>query len=143
MKKYFIEECKCGISRGGVACGPVGGAVIAAAKYTVDGNTKWLTNVEFDGFPGFYLTEESIFEKVVEDDLDEEELTNSFIEEFDGVALKGDYDEIVNSMKKNEENPANALIKFLIALTCCEEDQVETLINIGTGEYAEEIVVQE
>ena len=33
MKRYFIEDAQCGITEGGMACGPVGGNVVATVRF--------------------------------------------------------------------------------------------------------------
>ena len=142
MGKYFIEECKCGVSCGGVACGPVEGSVNAAVKFTADGESKWLTNSEFTGIPNFCITEDSVFERFMENDISEEfanYLEDKFVSEFENIHLAGEYEDIVASLHENEENPAAALVRFVIALTRCENDEVEGLINKGRGHFAEEI----
>ena len=144
MSKYFINECKCGISKGGMGCGPIDGIVNAAVKFTVDGKTLWLINSEVVGLPNFYITTESIFERFMEDDFSEEFgeiIEKNYIKEFDGISLDGYYLGIVESLKENEKNPAAALIKFVIALTRCEYMSEEELIKMGTGHYAEEIEI--
>ena len=87
-KKYFIEDAKCGVTEGGFACGPVPGNVVTTVKYTADGETNWLTNIEVDGIPNFYITKEDVFDKAMQDDPDDEEfwdfMNDSFVNEFDG-----------------------------------------------------------
>lgn len=142
MGKYFIEECKCGVSHGGIACGPVEGSVNAAVRFTVGEETKWLTNSEFTGIPNFYITEESVFERFMGNDISEEfadYLKDKYVSEFDNIHLAGEYDEIITSLKENEENPSAALIRFVIALTRCDHDEVAELISKGTGHFVEEI----
>ena len=40
MEKYLIEEAKCGITDGGMACGPVAGTVVAEVKFKKGRKTK-------------------------------------------------------------------------------------------------------
>ena len=144
MGKYFINKCLCGESQGGMSCGPVEGTVNATVKFTVDGKTKWLTNSEIVGLPNFYITTDSIFERLIEDDLSEEfieYLQKSYITEFDGISLDGYYADIIEVLKENEESSAAALIKFLIAVNHCEYTDEEELIKMGTGHYVEEIEI--
>lgn len=142
MSRIYIAECKCGVSKGGFACGPVEGSVNAAVKFTVDGVSKWLTNSEFTGIPNFYLTDESVFERFMDDDLTDEfgeYLDPHYLKEFEGIFLAGEYDMIVKSLEENENNPASALIRFVIALTRCDNEEIESLIRMGTGHYVEEL----
>ena len=59
MKRYVIENASCGITEGGVACGPVFGSVVATIKIKND-KTQYLSLVEVQGFPNFYLTSLSV-----------------------------------------------------------------------------------
>ena len=141
-KKYFIEDAKCGVTEGGIACGPVPGDVVATVKYTADGETNWFTNIEYDGIASFYLTKEDIFDKAMKDDSDDKEfwdfMNDSSIEEFEGISL-GDYPYVVDGLNENLNNNASALIKYLIILTKCSNEDIEKVIADGKGRYAEDL----
>ena len=114
MQSRILVECvKCGVSEGGVACGPVEGAVNSTVKYTRDGETKWLTNSEFTGIPNFYLTDEDVFDRLMDQNLDDEEfvalMEASHIEEFEGIKLYDNYDEIEEAIDKAEDLAATLL----------------------------------
>ena len=34
MKRYLIEDAKCGLTEGGMACGPVSGNAVVSVKYS-------------------------------------------------------------------------------------------------------------
>ena len=143
MKRYFIEEAKCGVSEGGMACGPVGGAVNAAIKFSADGVTKWLSNSEVDGIPNFFLTDEDVFEKLCADELSQEfvdYMNEHFASEFDGLDL-GEYEDVFNSLTENPENPAVPLVRYLVSLTRCSLEDEESLIKLATGKYIDEVEV--
>ena len=114
MSRVFVECVKCGVADGGMACGPVEGAVNTSVKFTKDGVTKWLTNSEFTGIPNFYLTDEDIFDRLMEQDFDDQEFTDlleaSYIEEFEGIAL-GEYDELEEAIEKYFEKCVDEIIK--------------------------------
>ena len=142
MGRYYIEECKCGVAPGGVACGPVEGSVNASVKVTFDDKTKWITNSEFAGLPSFYMTDESIYERFIENDMSAEfaeYLEDKFISEFENIKLLGDYDVIVKSLAENENNPAVNLIRFIIVLTRCDINEVNSFVTLGTGRYIDEV----
>ena len=139
MKRYYIEDVKCDVLSGG----PDPGIVCTSVKYTDGSSSKWLTNVEVDGLPNFYLTDDDIFDKVMGDDDDEEfqkYRDEHFIEEFDGIEL-GEYEDIVDSLMENEEDPAASLIKFVIAVTRSDMESTQELIQTGKGKNAEEIEI--
>lgn len=123
MGKYFVNEVKCGVSNGGMTCGPVEGTVNVSVNVTEGDKTYWVTNSEFTGIPSFYVTQEDIFDKI--GDIDDEEFTeylsNKYIHEFKGISL-GEYDEIFDSIKNNSGNPAVSLIRYIVLLTRCPMD---------------------
>ena len=132
MGKYFVDEVKCGLEEGGMACGPMDVNVIASVKVTDGSKVFWLTNVEVTGIPNFYISEEDIFDRLVdvcEDDDFVEYLDQCVINSFEGIQL-GEYGDIFESIKQNEGNPAVSLIRYIILLTRCsmeEEDGVKVL----------------
>ncbi len=142
MGKYYVNEVKCGVGEGGVACGPGSGSVVTSVKITDGDKTFWLSNVEVTGIPNFYLTDEDIYEKLVNDDDEDfyEKLEGKFIKEFDGIAL-GEYDDIFASIKKNVGNPAASLIRYIILLTRCSMDEVEGIVALAKGKYVDDIEV--
>ncbi len=143
MKRYFINEVKCGESEGGVACGPMSGSLVATVKYTAADVTQWLSLVEFDGFPNFYLADKDFHDNLVKEDFNDEEFTQYLedhqIDEFDGVSIGGEYDDLFEGLAEAGENPAVAVIRYLVALIRCDEADVDGLIRMAQGEYADEL----
>ena len=140
MNGYYIEDVKCDVLSGG----PDAGIVCTSVKYSNDGVSKWLTNVEVDGLPNFYLTEDDIFDKIMADDDDEAFQAykdENFIEEFDGIEL-GEYEDIVDSLMENEDDPAAALIKYVIAVTRSDMEITQELIQSGKGKNAEALEIE-
>ncbi len=139
MDKYFINECKCDVAKG--ICGPGSNTVVATVKYTKDNETKWLTNIEVTGLPGFYITDKSIYEKAINNNLDEQFinfLESANISQLDGIRLDGDYDDITKSLLNNKKSSVFNLVRFLIALTRCNNEKIG-LINKVTGKYVDDI----
>lgn len=146
--RYFINDAKCGVSSGsGIACGPVPEAVTASVQFKKDdGPFMWLTLSEFDGIAGFYLTEDDIYDKVLDIDGDDEEFVDKLNEEyyinsFDGISFGdyGEYKDIFQSIEENRDNPAGKLIMYVIALVRCGWDELPGLLEAGKGKYANEI----
>ena len=139
MRRYFIEEVKCDVFSGG----PDPGVVCATVKYSNGNTTKWITNVEVDGFPNFYLTDEDIFDRIrdINDEEFQESLDKYYINDFDGIEL-GEYEDIVASLIKNEKNPAVSLIKYVIAVTRGDFEITEELITTGKGKNADELKIE-
>lgn len=143
MKRYFIENVRCDITDGGMACGPVGGSVVVTAKIKDDGEPKWFSIVEAMGFPNAYVTEKDIFEDLVEEDFDNKEFTaycqEHFVDDFNGIKVGSDYSDIFGSIAENSENPAVPLIRYMIAVLRCPMEEVDDLIKMAEGKYADEL----
>lgn len=142
MGKYYVNEVKCGVIDGGMACGPGSGSVVVSVNVTEGDKSFWLSNTEVTGIPNFYLTDEDIYEKLVNDDDEDfyEKLEEKFIKEFDGIVL-GEYDDIFASIRKNVGNPAVSLIRYIILLTRCSMDEVEDIVAMAKGKYVDDIEV--
>ena len=139
MKRFLIEEVKCGVAD---TC-PMVGLVITSIKYNDGEGSKWLNLSELDGIPCFSLTNRDVFDELMENDFSEEfqaEMNKSFIMDFQGVTL-GEYDEIFGSFyeEDNEHNPAVPFIRYIIAVTRCDFDEFESLKEMAIGHYADEI----
>ena len=143
MKRYFIETAKCGITEGGMACGPVSGNVVVTVQFKEGSTTQWLSLVEVDGIPNVYLSDKDIHDALVAEDFDDEEFTaymdEHYINEFDGIAFDADYSTTFESIADDPENPAAPLIRYLITLVRCDMDDVEGLVQMASGKYADEL----
>ena len=135
MKRYLIEDAKCGISDGGIDCGPVPGHVVTSVKFSDGEESRWLNLAEVDGMPNVYLTEEEVYEAMIKDDPEDETLTErleeDYIEGLDGIAFGMDYSETFASIAEDPDSPAVPLIKYMIALTRCEMGDVQSLLKLG------------
>lgn len=142
MKRYLIEEVKCGVSEGGIACGPVGGNVVVTIKYNDGNGSKWLNMEEVTGIANVTLCDQDYFDVLIASRFDEDFITimnNSWIGEFDGIEIGEDCPEIISNVYENAENPAAPLLKYLVTLTRCSMDEVDSLIKMATGKYADEL----
>ena len=143
MKRYFIEGVQFGESEGGIACGPVGGSEVVTVKYNDSEATHWLSLVDYDGFPNFYLTDEDVHARIVEEDLDDKEFTKYMedisIYDFDGVSLGGEYVDVFEGLAEDPAKPAVALIRYLINLVSCGEEKVESMIKMATGKFVDDL----
>ena len=134
MKRYFIEDAKCGVTGGGVACGPIGGSSVASIKFREDdGESKWISLVEVDGFPEAMLSDRDVFDDLIKEDIEDEEFMaysqEHWIHDFNGIKFGESYYHTFASIFEDNENPAIPLIKYLIVLAQCPRSQEEELIR--------------
>ena len=142
MKRYLIEEAKCGVSEGGMACGPVPGTVVASLKVNDGKRVRWLSLAEVDGIPNMIVTDEDIYDTLITDDFSDEfvDFVNDHtVNEFDGIEIDDGYYTTYGCIRENPDNPAGPVMKLLIALVRCDMDETEALIEASTGKYADEI----
>ena len=143
MARYFIETAKCGITDGSIACGPVSGNVVVTVQFKDESKTQWISLVEVDGIPIVYLSDKDIHEDLVAEDFDNEEfnqyMEDHLISEFDGIEFDADYSTTLESIAEDPENPAVPLIRYLITLARCDMDEVDDLIQMASGKYADEL----
>ncbi len=141
MKRYIIEDAKCGITEGGMACGPVDGNVVVTIQFKEEDKTQWLSLVEVMGIPNIFLFDRDVHDELVKEDFDDEDFTNYMndhaIDEFNGIEFNGDYSDAFSCFAEDPENPAIPLIRYLITLVRCDMDDVDRLISMAKGKYAD------
>lgn len=134
MKKLFVEDVKVGVSKGGMACGPVSGSVVAEVciRDLDEGIMKYYSLTEVEGIPNFIETDESTYDRQIEE-IDDEEFWNMLSAHcVEGV---GDYWDIFD---KQEElalrDPEHLLIwKYLIYMVRAGWDEIEQLKADSVG----------
>ena len=101
MKRFLIENVRVGISKGGIACGPVPGNVIGEIVLRdEDGKAAYHCLAEVSGTLNFYESESSIYQGQIDEDFNNAEFANhmesSFTEGYDNYY---DFYEEVNAMQ--------------------------------------------
>lgn len=138
--RVFIEDAKGGVTDGGIACGPCGGALVSSVKFRVNGQTKWLSCHAFESDPHFLISDEDIFDKLSDDFPEEEDMRyieSLFIEEFNGLDLEN----FEESAEDDPDNWAIPLIRYARCLAFSCNKETEELIAAGKGHYADECEV--
>lgn len=135
MSKYTIKNIQCGLS----ACGLCADTVNVEVEFQEEsGKSIFVSNVEFDGFPNVFKTEESIFQKLMnygaesedaadELDLDERnELEMKFKEDLDEnySIFSGDgYEEFYDDQECGGD--LHDAIRFVIYVTRSEWEEID------------------
>lgn len=143
MGRYMVNDVKCGVADGGVACGPVSGAVNVSVNISDGEKNYWISSAEFEGIPNFYITDDDIFDGLMnpfENDEFIEFMNESFVDEFEGISL-GEYQDIFESIKENSGNPAVALIRYMILLTRCSMEELDAFLNMAKGKYIDDLEI--
>lgn len=101
MKRFLIEDVRVGISKGGMACGPVSGNVIGEIVLrNEDGKSSYYCMAEVFGTLNFYESESSIYQGQIDEDFGNAEfvdlMDNSFAEGYENYYV---FYEEVNAMQ--------------------------------------------
>ncbi|MDO4460748.1 MAG: hypothetical protein Q4C42_11845 [Clostridia bacterium] len=136
MSGFFIEDIRCGVGEGGMACGPVSGPVVAEAKIRDDnGDIFFMCLVEVDGLPMFFKTEEGAYDYHMSEDPSPEE-----IEAMESrFVAGGDYSEIFD----DTESEWYELFRYLIYVVRADWDECEAYQEETRGRYLNEIDIPE
>lgn len=136
--RFFIESVKCDLSS---LVGPREGSAFAEIQYVKNGERKYLSLFESDDEPYFFLSEESMYEMfgnmALEDLIN---LGSALIDEFEGIPL-GEYEELILTLDDQLDNPASPLLEYIIGVIRSPEDELEEMLQMGIGKYADEIVM--
>ena len=139
MKRYHIDVAKCEEGKKLLTCNPPPMyANVASVKYTAEATSGWLHCVEVLGFHEFYCAEESLHDKLVEmNDEDEPYLEKMHIDDFDGL----DLEQFVEGYGPEDTEDARAsLVRYAVMLSERNGiDEVNEAIQRGVGKYSDEI----
>lgn len=134
MKKLFVEDVRIGESEGGIACGPCGGSLVVEVRFhDEDGKVFYISNNEYEGIPNFFMTDESAFDRMIEEDFDNEK------EFFDRLANEwamnvGEYEDLFSDQDPDWFDA----YRYVIYLTRCANEEVEPFIKATVGKWLHE-----
>lgn len=146
LHNYLIEDVNYGVARGGMACGPVSGPVIVSVKFNNGEKSQYLNCSEFDGFPYFYLTDKDIFDYLMGEEDENEEmdkfLEDEYLSDFEDIEL-GDpeYYSIYKSIKESKDYNAAKLIRYVLNLVNLDYDATDALVEQSKGKHISDFFV--
>ena len=136
-----ILEVKYGMSKGGMACSPVDGSPVFSVRYRTNGKSRWLHNCVVDGIPNFFITDEDLHDKLLDDnyvDKNIDYINSLYADEFEGICLD-EYDCMVDDISDDPDNPAVPFIRFLLRLYNSYREEINRMIEENIGLYADEL----
>ena len=132
MARYFIESVQYGEDAGGIACGPVSGALIAEAKILSDtGEVFFMSLADVMGIPNFIKSPVSTFDLQIRCEPNDEEIEQLLSWNVD----TGEYYEIF----ENRDPEWFQLYRYLIYIISAGEDSRKTFMSETSGRYLDEI----
>ena len=133
MARYRVLEAKYGIARGGMACGPVSGPVMAEIKLSDEnGDVYYINLTEVDGIPNWFKTDRSTIDDEINEKSEEvfEYLNDHYID-------IGEYGDVF----ADPEAELYQACRYLIYLVRCERGQEEPFIQSTVGKYLDEMEI--
>ena len=125
MKRFFVEDVRVGISKGGIACGPVPGNVIGEIVLrNENGKAAYHCMAEVAGTLNFYESESSIYQGQIDENFDNAEFANllesSFTEGYDSYY---DFYAEVNAMQPLSVTAR--IRKYLAYIVCADWPEID------------------
>ncbi len=143
MVKRLIEDIRVGESAGGIACGPVGGSIVAEMmiRNTEDNSVSYHQIVETEGMPTLLEAEESLFDILIEEDFEDKQAWAK-VEEAQAGGYCG-YSEFYDDVKDLEtfDEEDVPLWKLLVFFIRASWEEVEKMKPQFIGKYLEDIEV--
>ncbi len=141
MKRFLIEDAKCGISNGGMVSD-----VVACVRFNDGDVAKWLYYIDTGaGIPMVCETYDDIYDKLIENNGDDEEfykyVDNHTVSEFNGLEIGDEGELIFDSIYSDPKNPAAPLLKYIVTLCRCGSENTDGLINMAINKYVDELEI--
>ena len=129
MKQFVIENVQVGVSKGGSACGPVGGHVIAEVRVrnVEDGVITYHSLAEIENSLSFTLSNESTYDGQIEEDYDDTEFWDKISAGENGSY--NDYNEFYNDLENHEncDEDRSLIWRYLAYMVRADWDEVDRM----------------
>ena len=140
MKKFLVEDIQVGVSKGGIACGPVGGLIVAeiCLKNMEDSTICYHALTEVEGTLSFVESSRSTFDIQITENYDDKASWTAVETGYAGGYT--DYDEFYEDLNTCDEEHRQ-IWKFLAFLVRAGWDEVAKIKTSCTGKYLSEIEI--
>ena len=141
MKRYQVREVKVDETAGGMACGPMPGSIIVGMRIFDGEKEQWLTSSTMDVYCKVLLTDDDVFDIMVEEDFSNEEFWNNLDDYSVADFEVGEFanDDIPSGIEGIPENQAALLLAYMVLVTYADEYEQENLIEDMEGEYIDDM----
>lgn len=128
MKKFLVENVNAGVSRGGFACGPVSGHVVAEVRLRdmEKDLVEYHSLVEVEGCLEFFRTANSTYDCHIADDYDDEVWDELMKDRVGGYCDYREFYQDLVEMKACDEERA-MIWKFLAYLVRADWEEIEQI----------------
>ena len=140
MKKFLIENISVGVSKGGIACGPVSGLVVAeiSLRDTETNEVSYHSLTEVSGTLNFTQSSKSTFDIQIKENYDDEASWSIVENGYSGGY--SDYGEFYEDLVSSDEE-RRLIWKLLACLVRANWDEVAEMKGLYEGKYLDEIEI--
>lgn len=143
MKKFMIENVQVGVSKGGMACGPVSGHVVAevCVRDVEAGTVAYHSLAEVEGTLNFTLSTESTYEGQIEEDYEDTEFWDKISAGENGGYT--DYNEFYADLESHElcDEDTALIWKYLAYMVRADWDEIDKMKELSIGKILGEFEI--
>lgn len=135
MCRYFIEKIQVGLTDSGI---PDRNVLVTIQYHKNDNPSQWLSNADCGGICNIFLNDYNAFELLLSGDAEDPQWGVGMTNSFEGIDFF-DYEDMFEYFLNNPEATAVPLMRLLIALTRCSDEEAKSLISNAEGKFVDEI----
>ncbi|MDO4465665.1 MAG: hypothetical protein Q4C49_01490 [Bacillota bacterium] len=144
MNDIVIVETRCGMTPGELTSeGYIPGNIVCQVQFTMNNETLFLSEVEVDGEPNFYLNKKDEFDAMVKEDFDDDVYMDmmeaSYIESIGNIDLI-DYETMFTDIRNSSTNIAK-LVQYIVAVIRMDFEETEMYIQATKGKNVLDITI--
>lgn len=143
MKKinYKIEDIRYKAKEVLIGCGPAELVIAAGFKFNDGEKSQWLSMTTLADFYTCYLSDENIVDKLVDENLSDEEdekIDQYQIDNFKQIVLN-DLDDFFTENESQKDTTEFKLITSLMSLAFTDEDDAEEIVKENIGKFVDDL----
>lgn len=132
MNRCTIIETKCGVTPGELCDeGLIPGNIVCQVQFQLGKDILFLSEVEVDGEPNFYLNKSDEFEAMVKEDFDDEKYMDmmdiSYIDSIGNIDLTN-YENMYEDIY-NDDSVIGKIVQYIVAIVRMDFEEMEMYIQ--------------
>lgn len=144
MNNCLIIETKCGVTPGELTQeGLIPGNIVCQVQFQMDNETLFLSEVEVDGYPNFYLNKRDEFDAMVKEDFDDERymdmMDDSYLDSIGNIDLT-DYEAMYEDIR-NDDSLIGKVVQYIVAVIRMDFEEMEMYIQSTKNKNILDIVI--
>lgn len=140
----LILKAKCGLTPGELTQeGFIPGNIVCTVQFQMGSEILFLSEVEVDGCPNFYLTKEDEFDAMVKEDFEDERymdmMDEAYLESIQNIDLT-DYEQMFNDLN-SIDSPMSRIIRYIVSIIRMDFEEMEMYIQATTNKDIMDITI--